>query len=256
MIVDHLSDDELATLLVDVGRHLELGDATVTLPVASGRADRAHRAHRAHRSRRRRLLVAAAMLVVAVALTLAVAPAREAVARWLGIGAVELRTGSADSPTPAGGSTGRTTSPGPAGPLDVDALERSLPFDVRLLDPTLAGAPLGAAVDERVATGLVEVRYGDVTLVQIASLPGEPAVVGKTLRPGTEVAPVGVRGRPGFWISGSPHELAYLAPDGSFATDTVRRAGDVLLWEEDGVTYRIEGAPSLDRALALAASLR
>ena len=36
----------------------------------------------------------------------------------------------------------------------------------------------------------------------------------------------------------------------------VRRAGDVLLWEEGGVTYRIEGAPSLDEALAVAGSLR
>ncbi len=65
-----------------------------------------------------------------------------------------------------------------------------------------------------------------------------------------------VDGHEGLWISGAPHTIAYLDPDGRYDTDSVRRAGNVLLWVGSGVTYRIEGLDTLAQAMAQARALR
>ena len=58
----------------------------------------------------------------------------------------------------------------------------------------------------------------------------------------TTVEHVTVDGVDGVWLSGGPHAIGYLDSDGAFRTETLRRVGDVLVWERLGVTYRIEGA--------------
>jgi hypothetical protein len=70
------------------------------------------------------------------------------------------------------------------------------------------------------------------------------------------VRQVVVDGAPGLWISGAPHIFWYLAPDGEFIDQSGRLVGDTLAWERDGVLYRIEGAISLERAMAIAISMR
>lgn len=70
------------------------------------------------------------------------------------------------------------------------------------------------------------------------------------------VEPVDVDGAPGVWISGEPHFFWYLAPSGAIIEDSRRLVGDTLVWERDGVLYRIEGAIDLERALAIARSMR
>ena len=67
---------------------------------------------------------------------------------------------------------------------------------------------------------------------------------------------VDVGGSPGVWITGEPHVFWYLAPDRTYIEDNRRLVGDTLAWERDGILYRIEGALSLDEALAIATSLR
>jgi hypothetical protein len=64
-----------------------------------------------------------------------------------------------------------------------------------------------------------------------------------------------VGGRPGFWVSGA-HQVGVLDRSGAFATDTVRLAGDTLLWQDGEVTYRLESGLDRDDAVAAAASLR
>jgi hypothetical protein len=63
---------------------------------------------------------------------------------------------------------------------------------------------------------------------------------------------VKVSGDPGFWIAGKPHVLMFLDPNGNVIDDSVRLAGNVLLWERGDLTLRIEGALTLDQALAVA----
>lgn len=77
----------------------------------------------------------------------------------------------------------------------------------------------------------------------------------KLLGPGTTLRPVRVNGGSGFWIAGRPHVLLFLAPDGSILEDTVRLAGNVLLWEQGELTLRIEGALTIDQALSVASGV-
>jgi hypothetical protein len=67
---------------------------------------------------------------------------------------------------------------------------------------------------------------------------------------------VTVRGTTGYWVGGEPHLFYYVDSDGVPRQETIRLAGNVLLWEEDGITFRIEGADTLSDALEIAGSLR
>ena len=51
------------------------------------------------------------------------------------------------------------------------------------------------------------------------------------------------------------HEFFYLDADGEPQPDTARLAANTLLWERDGVTYRLESALDRDAALAIARQL-
>jgi hypothetical protein len=70
------------------------------------------------------------------------------------------------------------------------------------------------------------------------------------------VQEVMVRGNPGFWLEGDPHFLVYIDAEGLYHEDVARLAGNVLAWEEGGVTHRIETTQSLEKTLELADSLR
>lgn len=77
----------------------------------------------------------------------------------------------------------------------------------------------------------------------------------KELGPGSRAEPVTVRGEPGFWISGDPHVLVFLDRGGHRFEDRVRLVGDVLVWQRDEVTLRLEGAASREAALRIAESM-
>ncbi|HZK50831.1 MAG TPA: hypothetical protein VFD47_04615 [Actinomycetota bacterium] len=185
---------------------------------------------------------------------------RTAVADFLGIGGVRIDT-EGTAPTPAAElDLGERVSLGQARDL--------VSFEVRL--PDALGRPDSVWLDTGVTGGQVALAY--------ESSPGLPAAPGTNLgalvtqfpdaevaatalkkvtgsRAGTTFEPVVVEGEQGFWVSGEPHVIAYLEPDGSVRNETVRLAGNVLLWESDGVTYRIESTLSQAEALAIAESL-
>ena len=73
----------------------------------------------------------------------------------------------------------------------------------------------------------------------------------------TRLQSVTVGGEPGFWISGAPHGFFFVCYDaGECREERYRLAGNVLLWEQDGLTLRLESALSLDDALTIAESVR
>jgi len=72
----------------------------------------------------------------------------------------------------------------------------------------------------------------------------------------THLEAVSVSGEPGFWISGAPHGFFLVCYDvGECRQERYRLAGNVLLWEQDGVTLRLESALSWEAALAIAESV-
>jgi hypothetical protein len=56
------------------------------------------------------------------------------------------------------------------------------------------------------------------------------------------------------WIGG-PHELAYVDRTGTVRVATARLAAATLIWEDAGVSYRLEGDLRRDEATGIAASL-
>jgi len=76
------------------------------------------------------------------------------------------------------------------------------------------------------------------------------------LGPHTRIERLRVNGGPGFWISGRPHSHAYVDARGVVREDTLRLAGDTLLWQRGAVTMRLEGAGSKAEALKIARSVR
>jgi hypothetical protein len=222
-----------------------VGDLGDRVGRRAGAADRRGR-------RASRVLVAAAVVVGVLAVLLAVTPTREAIADWFGIGAVRITR--SDGPLTTGDPTAPTTAARPT--VDIDDLPGLVPFEVRLPDPDRFGDPAALSVDPDVPSGLVEARYPTFTLAQMASTSGGAPVMAKTFASrDTTVTSVTVRGQEGLWLSGDVHEVAEVGPDGEVETDTTRRVGNVLVWEDDGVTYRIEGLDTLDAALSVAASI-
>jgi hypothetical protein len=72
----------------------------------------------------------------------------------------------------------------------------------------------------------------------------------------TQLEAVSVSGEPGYWISGAPHGFFFVCYDvGECRQERYRLAGNVLLWEQDGVTLRLESALTLEEALAIAESV-
>jgi hypothetical protein len=81
-------------------------------------------------------------------------------------------------------------------------------------------------------------------------------LIKKFVSEATAFEPVRVNGGQGFWIAGAPHELAFVDKDGAILEDTVRLAGNVLVWEQGELTLRLEGRLGKDQALSIAASIR
>jgi hypothetical protein len=271
------TDAELATALVDLGGRLafpEPGERFVASvmtgveplgrPVPAGGRVTTLRPRRAGAQRRPVWsLVAAAVVVLvltAAAVLVASPAARHAVADLLGLGGVRVEQTSGPLPSPRfeGFHLGRQVT------LDEARARSSFPILV----------PAGMTPDEvYVDEGL---HPGEVSMVFRAG-PGLPAAhptgagmlisefraepdedyLRKLTHVGTTtVTGVTVNGRPGLWISGAPHAVYYVDPEGRSLTDTVRLAGDVLLWESNGITYRIESALPLERVLEIASSMQ
>jgi hypothetical protein len=246
---------DLEAALTDLADHLDhpAGDDLAGAVLRRISSPEPHRSP----SRSRTLLVLAAAIVVIVATLFAIAPARRAIADWLGIGAVEVvRT---EHPLPPGSSA--LTVPGAPDAPPSGAVAQRLAAARKLVSFTIAephgaavGALLGVDSDSRVPGGLVALRYKGFTLVEIATARNGPTVA-KFIDPEARLESVTVAGRPGMWITGA-HQIGYLNRAGNVETETVRRSGPVLLWARAGVTYRIEGIPRLAAAQAIAATIR
>jgi hypothetical protein len=84
----------------------------------------------------------------------------------------------------------------------------------------------------------------------------DEALFAKATGPGTRVEKVDVNGAPGYWLEGAPHLFFYRDPSGNVVNDTLRLAGNTLVWVQDGVTIRLEAQLPKERALQIAAGFR
>lgn len=219
--------------------------------------------------RRSVLLAAAALLIAAAAVTAAIGYALPGIRILLGPANSPIPQAStpATSP-PASGKPGATLGLGT--PLTLDEARGLVDFPILLPPGDAVGLPDAVYLaDSRLALvwgpapGLPGTRESTIGLILVelrATI--DEAVIQKVLGDGTIIERVAIAGAgddpaaDGYWISGAPHEIAYLAPDGTWIPDTVRVAGTTLVWTRGGITYRLEGNFTLTETIALAESLR
>jgi hypothetical protein len=259
--LDWPADVDVATA---VGNRLRME----TQPVGLRRRTRGvgRRVLRPIRSERSPWQLAAAAAVAALVLfsaVLALSPgARKAVAQWFGLRGIEIRQTPAPPRAPTrpvgeGLDLGR--------PVAIPDAERVAGFRVRL--PQALGPPDTAFVRPlSVAGNEVFLVYGSRPGLPQSSEAGVGALLSefrgelhtasiRKVAQFTKITFVRVNGNPGFWIEGE-HDIAYLDPNGNPVEATFRLAGSVLIWEQDGLTFRLESALSLKRALEIARSVR
>lgn len=188
--------------------------------------------------------------------------ARRAVADWLGISGIEIRVQD-DAPAP-------TADPSLAFALQLgdevslEQAESLVEFDVE--QPARAEGTPRVFFSESPGEGAVSLVYPPGRGLPATSQTGvgllltqfearlDDVLIKKVATEGARVNPVELGDR-AYWIEGRPHVILYLGPDGKVLEDHVRFADNTLVWEEDGVSYRLESALELDDALTLARSL-
>lgn len=122
-----------------------------------------------------------------------------------------------------------------------------------LLVPRLE-APERVHVSQRVPGSVVSFAVRDVTVTELrASLNRE--YLRKLVAEGTRIERVQVRGERALWLVGRPHVFFLVDAHGRVIEESLKQAGNVLLFERGGVVVRIEGADSLAAAMAVARSL-
>jgi hypothetical protein len=203
--------------------------------------------------RRRRLVLAlAAVLVAALLAVLAIPDARSALLDFLQIGADRIEL---VDELPEVSSTPSDLELMLGNRVSLDEARRSASFDLLELEEAADAVYLG----ER---GTVWFLYGrpDAGRLLVAQTPrvapDETYFLKKLVPSGTNVERVSVRGEPAYFLSGEPHLLLLVDELGLEIPETARLARDVLVWEEDGRTVRLEGELTRAQALELAESLR
>jgi len=110
----------------------------------------------------------------------------------------------------------------------------------------LYGNRPGFAADPATGIGLIVTQFrADIG----------PAYFEKLIDVGVSVTPTTVNGGAAWWVAGGDHFFFYRDADGHPVDTTLRLAGPTLIWEASGVSYRVEGATSLDDAIRVAESL-
>jgi hypothetical protein len=214
------------------------------------------------------------------------------IAAAIGFGLPGLRIvilGPAPSPSPGvvgpslspGASPTSTPTPTPpsleslnlGSPVERSAAQAAVGYSVKLPSLPELGQPLGIYAQGNPPEARVSAIYaanpsfpagsnppnvaGEPVAIIVMEFPGllDEGYLKKVLEPGTSIQSQTVSGHQGFWISGEPHQLVYVGPDGNGKEDAVRVVGNVLAWNDGDLTFRIEGARDLEAALRIAASV-
>jgi hypothetical protein len=240
----------LERALVELGREFEVPQAPDLVATVLARIEPQRAAPR--RPRRWVLAVAAAVLAALVA-TLAIPDARSALFRILRIGGVQIEL--VDALPQATTVRVGAVEPTLGTRISLEQARRDAGFDLRELDTPPDRVYLG----DRGTVWFLYGAPGGVRLL-VAQTPlhslDETLFLKKLASPGTTVEEVDVDGAQGFLLTGEPHFVLLVDAAGEVVEDTARLARDVLVWERDGVAYRLEGDLSRDEALELARSLR
>ena len=200
---------------------------------------------------RRLALVALAAVLVAIAIAFAVPPARSALLRWFGLSGVRIRRVDELPQTPVRGKLflGRH--------LSLADARHTVAYRLRV--PAKASHPRAVYLRSYPPGGAVSFLYGSPRRPRLLMMQFEANAspfIEKVVATGTRVERVRVNGHRGYWLSGGRHFFIYIGRDGQTDEESLRLAGNTLLWEDGPLTLRLEGKLTKDEALAIARSVR
>jgi hypothetical protein len=213
-----------------------------------------------------RRLAAAIAVVVAAALVVTIPPVRDTVAGWLGLRGIGIhRVQQVPKPAPATMTPGRLGGRLLLGRRETLAeAQRAVPFTIRL--PAALPEPDEVYLEQNApqpdASFVYQARpdlavsreAGVGALVTETQAQLEPQYLEKLLGPKTTISQVTADGVDAYWIEGEPHAIFYRDARGRDREETLRLAGNTLVWFKAGVTYRLEANVSRERAIELANS--
>jgi len=268
MTRERMSEQELDAALADLGERLAYPRPTRLADAVSARLrePRAGRWWDALRSPRYAFApVFATLAVFALVIVLAMPGTRAAASDLLHAWGIDIFRVPAIAtpavhPSPRAGLGALTTL--------VDARVRA-GFPVRLPSDPRLGMPDEVYRQGGDASGAqrISLVYGQRAGIPISHEPGVSVLVvefrgtvdenltgGKGAGPDTKIESLSVNGGRGLWLEGAPHLFFYRDASGVIQTETLRLAGNTLIWEQDGVTFRLEAQVSREEALRIAAS--
>jgi len=206
----------------------------------------------------RRIVLIAAAAAMALAACAAIPPVRDALVSVFQLNGIRVL--QSPSPSPTSGFPAPSPSAGASLPAVYAGLgdptteaEAEAYSSGRLLRPAALGVPDRVFRHE----ALVTLAYGKrepAWLVMEVVLPSR-LLLEKIVLTGAHVRRLTVNGRPGVWVEG-PQELVYVPGGGEPQVEDPRLSANSLIWEQDGVTLRIETTHGLTDALKVAASMR
>lgn len=192
----------------------------------------------------RRLVTVAVAALVALVTAMVVSPAvRAAVFDFFRIGAVEIHENLPAPVTPS------LNAPLP-GERDATLEQARAAVDFPLRLPAELGPPgaVRLADDDRVVT----MAFGGIRVDQFDG--GVDPMFTK-FTSAADIHHVMVGDLPAIWVD-RPHPVFYTDRNGQTREATARLAASTLIWEADGITYRVEGDLTEREAIAIAESLR
>lgn len=255
-------DRELETSLKDLGKSLNYPEDDIASQVLQ--RIQARPTARRMPARRFRVAIAGATAIVIFATAMVVSPsARQAVADLLGLKGVGILYGESPPAPPK-----QSPDLGLGERVTIEQARSRISFEI--LTPTIAGAthpdeiyfsndPPGGQVVfvYRPRPDLPRTNNPKVAVL-ITQFQGqlERESMGKVVGSGTRIEPVTIDGEKGLWLEGEPHFFFYRDERGEVRQETIRLAGNTVLWEVDGVTLRLESGLSKQDALRWAGSFR
>jgi hypothetical protein len=218
-----------------------------------------------------RIIRVLALALLAVLLAVAVA-----IAAIIGVRGIRIATiDQVERPSPSEATSPRSTDLARVGAalalgraLTLDQIDRQVDMPVQLPDDPALGPPDAAFLDRAVLGGMVSMIWASGPGLPLAHETGvgllisqfdgriNPDGILKLRDQGVAVDRIEVAGANGWWMHGASHIfLRRTDPSQQWTEVPTRLATDTLIWERDGLTYRLEGRIGLERAIAIAESM-
>lgn len=208
---------------------------------------------------RRLVAVAAMLLVLILAVVLAIPTTRTTVADWFNVPGVSLFSEPEDRPVYGGALLlGEQVT--------LDEARAGVAFEV--LVPETLGEPDEVYLDIDPVGGAVSfVYHADDDIpeteetgvgVLFSQFQGRlnPGMYGKGIPGDAELEYLTINGHEAYWISGEAHTFSYFDSNEEYVQDSLRMAGNTLLWQDGDLTLRLESALDGDTVLEIARSMR